>query len=94
MLTQLLNAGILQQLSGVAVGVNRDCDDDTKNPIVDEFRQSAADVIAERLLPLDVPVVMGLPFGHVALNATIPVGARATLDGDNGDLIITEAAVS
>jgi hypothetical protein len=28
------------------------------------------------------------------LNATIPVGARAKLDGDSGDLIITEAAVS
>jgi muramoyltetrapeptide carboxypeptidase LdcA involved in peptidoglycan recycling len=41
-----------------------------------------------------VPVVTGLPFGHVALNATLPVGAKAKLDGDNGDLIITEAAVS
>jgi len=94
MLTQLLNAGILQKLTGVAVGVNRDCEDDGKDRVIDEYRQSSADVMAERLSSLGVPVVMGLPFGHVALNATIPIGARATLDGDNGDLIITEAAVS
>jgi len=94
MLTQLLNAGVLKQVAGVAVGVNRDCEDDGKDQMMDEYRQSSADVIAERLEPLGVPVVTGLPFGHVEFNATIPVGAHARLDGDNGDLIITEAAVS
>jgi muramoyltetrapeptide carboxypeptidase len=94
MLTQLLNAGILQQVAGVAVGINSDCEDDGKDQVLDEYRQSPADVMAERLEPLGVPVVMGLPFGHVEFNATIPVGALARLDGDNGDLIITEAAVS
>ena len=92
MLTQLLNAGILRQVAGVAVGVNRECEDDRANK-TGEYRQSAADVIAERLSSLRVPVVTGLPFGHVDLNATIPVGARARLDGDTGDLIVTEAAV-
>ena len=47
----------------------------------------------ERLSVLRVPVVIGLPFGHVDLNATIPVGIRARLDADKGDLIITESAV-
>jgi muramoyltetrapeptide carboxypeptidase len=94
MLTQLLNAGVLQQLAGVAVGVNRDCEDDNKNKVIEEYRQSPEDVMAERLSSLGVPVVMGLPFGHVALNATIPVGANARLDGDNGDLEILESAVS
>ena len=93
MLTQLLNAGLLQQVAGVAVGVNPDCHD-PRASAGGEFRQTAADVVKERLESLGVPVVTGLPFGHVALNATLPVGAKATLDGDNGDLIITEAAVS
>jgi muramoyltetrapeptide carboxypeptidase len=93
LLTQLLNAGILQQVVGVAVGVNKDCNDPDAKP-GGEYRQSAADVVKERLASLRVPVVTGLPFGHVDLNATIPVGARAKLDGDNGDLIIIEAAVS
>lgn len=93
MLTHLWNAGILEQVAGVAVGVNRDCED-TKNADAKEYRQTSADVIQERLSELKVPVVVDLPFGHVELNATIPVGVRARLDGDNGDLIITEAAVT
>jgi muramoyltetrapeptide carboxypeptidase len=93
MLTQLLNAGILQQLAGIAVGINRDCEDTTTRN-QDEFRQSSTDVMKERLSGLGVPVVMNLPFGHVDLNATIPVGAHAKLDGDQGDLIILESAVS
>lgn len=92
MLTHLLNAGILQQLAGVAVGINRDCEDKDAN--TDEYRQTSADVVKERLSGLGVPVVSGLPFGHVHLNATIPVGAQARLDGENGDLIILESAVS
>lgn len=92
MLTQLLNAGVFSQVIGVAVGVNHDCDDKKKNPSV-EYEQSAADVIRERLATLRVPIVTGLPFGHVDLNATLPCGARAVLDGKKGDLIITEAAV-
>jgi muramoyltetrapeptide carboxypeptidase len=93
MLTQLLNAGILAQVAGVAVGVNRDCLDPDAKP-GGEYRQSAADVVKERLSCLQVPVVTGLPFGHVELNATIPMGVKATLDANKGDLIITEAAVS
>jgi len=94
MLTQLLNAGLLRHAAGVAVGVNRDCEDDHKEQVIEEYRQSPADVMAERLQTLGVPVVMGLPFGHVELNATIPLGAHARLDADNGDLIILESAVS
>ena len=93
LLTQLLNAGVFSQVAGVAVGVNSECEDESENPS-GEYRQSGADVVKERLSSLRVPVVVGLPFGHVDLNATIPVGVRAQLDGKSGDLIITEAAVS
>lgn len=92
MLTQLLNAGIFREVAGVAVGVNRDCEDPSAAE-AKEFRQSSAHVLEERLSSLRVPVVTCLPFGHVAINATIPVGARARLDGDKGDLVIMEAAV-
>ncbi|MEI9866297.1 MAG: hypothetical protein WDN00_17420 [Limisphaerales bacterium] len=92
MLTQLLNAGILQQVAGVAVGVNKDCENDAKPG--GEYRQSAADVVKERLSSLRVPIVTGLPFGHVDLTATIPMGVMARLDGKRGDLLITESAVN
>jgi muramoyltetrapeptide carboxypeptidase len=92
MLTQLLNAGLLQQVAGIAIGINSGCED-PKAKGAKEYRQTLEDVCRERLLPLKVPMVMGLPFGHIPLNATLPVGARATLDAVKGDLLITEPAV-
>jgi muramoyltetrapeptide carboxypeptidase len=92
-LTNLLNAGLLQQVAGVAIGTNRDCvDPDAAKS--KEYQQSLDDVLKDRLLPLGVPVVSGLPFGHVIKNATLPMGLNATLDAVNGDLIINEPAVS
>jgi muramoyltetrapeptide carboxypeptidase len=93
MLTHLLNAGLLQQVAGVAVGVNQDCED-PQAAKAREYRQSSVDVLRERLRPLGVPVVIGLPFGHQPVNATIPIGVRAVLDANRGELIITEPAVT
>jgi muramoyltetrapeptide carboxypeptidase len=92
MLTHLLNAGLLQQVAGVAIGINKNCKD-PKARTAKEYRQTLEDVFKERLLPLKVPVVSGLPFGHIPHNATLPVGVRVTLDGEKGDLLITEPAV-
>ena len=93
MLTQLRHAGIFSQVAGVAVGVNADCDEPGKKKSK-EYQQTGGDVLREHLASLRVPVVIGLPLGHVDLNATIPVNALARLDGKRGDLIITETAVS
>ncbi len=93
MLTHLLNAGVLQQVAGVAVGLNRNCIDPQAKKRK-QYWQTVEDVLKERLAPLKVPVVAGLPFGHVPLNATLPMGVQAELDGTNGDLTILEPAVS
>jgi muramoyltetrapeptide carboxypeptidase len=93
MLTHLLNAGLLQEVAGIAIGINADCYD-PKAKGAREYRQTLEDVFRERLLPLKIPIVSGLPFGHIPLNATLPVGIRATLDANKGDLLITESAVS
>ena len=92
MLTHLANAGVWREVAGIAVGVNKNCTGPAIYP-PQEYHQTAADVFKERLAGLGVPVVMGLPFGHVPLNATLPIGAHARLDATRGDLIITEAAV-
>ncbi len=93
LLTHLLNAGVLGAVAGVAVGVCSGCVD-PKAKRAGEYRQSVEDVLQERLWPLKVPVAIGLPFGHGTNNATLPVGGRAMLDANRGDLIITRAAVS
>lgn len=92
MLTHLLNAGLLQQVAGIAIGTNKNCFD-PKAKGCREYRQSMEDVFRERLAPLKVPIIVGLPFGHVPLNATLPVGVKATLDAVKGDLVIEEAGV-
>lgn len=92
MLTQLLNAGLLQQVAGIAIGINHDCFD-PKAKDAKEYRQTMEDVFRDRLLPLKVPLVMNLPFGHVPINATLPVGAQVTLDATKGRLVVGEAAV-
>ena len=92
MLTHLLNAGLLQQVNGVAIGLNANCVDPRAKG-AREYRQTTDDVLRERLLPLKIPVVSGLPFGHVAYNATLPVGLKAELDATKGDLLILESAV-
>ena len=87
MLTYLLNCGLLQQVTGIAFGINKDCQD-PKAKRTQEYRQTLEDVFRERLLPLRVPMVMGLPFGHVPHNATLPFGGEVMLDANAGDLIL------
>lgn len=96
MLTHLLNAGLLQQVAGIAIGINKNCRDPKaeKPGKSREYRQTLDDVFKDRLLPLGVPVVAGLPFGHIRFNATLPIGVRATLDAAKGDLVISESAVN
>ena len=92
MLTQLLLSGRIQQVAGIAIGVNHNCKE-PKARRANEYRQSLEDVLKERLLPLEVPTVMGLPFGHIRYHATLPIGINATLDANLGDLILLEPAV-
>lgn len=92
MFTQLLNCGLLQQVAGVAIGRNADCEDPQAGR-AKEYRQSLEDVLQERLRGLKVPVITGLPFGHLPHNATLPVGISATLDGYRGELFVDEPGV-
>ncbi len=93
MLTHLLNCGVLKQVAGIAVGINADCESSGAK-IRGKYHQTLEDVLRERLLPLKIPVITGLPFGHVPMNATIPVGVKATLDAGNGELFLNEPGVS
>lgn len=93
MLTYLLNCGLLQQVSGIAIGLNADCEDPRAKK-AKEYRQTLEEVLKERLLPLKVPLVIGLPFGHVLSNATLPVGVRATLDANRGQLRLEQSGIA
>lgn len=88
MLTQLLQATDLSQAAGIALGVFNDC-----QPKKDSPSLSLPDALRDRLGGLGIPVVYGIPFGHVDHQATIPYGIAARLDADRMSLTILEEAV-
>jgi muramoyltetrapeptide carboxypeptidase LdcA involved in peptidoglycan recycling len=39
-------------------------------------------------------LIFGLPIGHNKHHATVPLGALATLDADNGTLVVEEVVTA
>jgi muramoyltetrapeptide carboxypeptidase len=64
-----------------------------RRKVPDSYEQTMEDVFAERLRGLGIPVMTGLPFGHIKDVATLPVGIRASMDTASGDLVVEEPAV-
>ena len=70
---QLLDAGALDEVAGVALGTWEGC----APPAGADW--TLRDVLIDALRPLGVPIVGGLPFGHGARNHALPIGRQATL---------------
>lgn len=87
MLTQLKLAGALDAVAGIAFGKFTEAKT-SRNTF------SMEQVLKERTADLQVPIIRGLMIGHVEDQAVVPVGARARLDGDRGELTLLEAALS
>jgi muramoyltetrapeptide carboxypeptidase len=51
------------------------------------------EVLETYLLPLGIPVASGFPVGHIDDQWTLPLGVRARLDADAGELELLEPAV-
>jgi muramoyltetrapeptide carboxypeptidase len=88
LLSQLLLAGLLDRVAGIAVGAFSECPDDPADRLPDP-----AAVVLDRLTGLDVPVAFGFPFGHIEESWTLPLGVSARLDASAGTLEILEPAV-
>jgi muramoyltetrapeptide carboxypeptidase len=84
MLTQLLRAGALDDVQGIALGTWAGCG------APDAVRQ----MMQDRLAGLGVPVAWGLRFGHTAPQPTVPLGVPAELDASRGTLTFPEHAVA
>ncbi|MDX1911103.1 MAG: LD-carboxypeptidase [Saprospiraceae bacterium] len=87
MLTQLLQGSDLKKAAGIALGVFAEC-----QPKPGTFSLSLPDTLRDCLGALGIPVVYGIPFGHVANQATLPYGIRATLDAEKFSLTLEELA--
>lgn len=84
MLTQLLLAGWFEGVAGVILGSWVGCGSPGE----------VEEVLAERLRPLNVPVLAGLPIGHGAPQLTLPFGAAVELDAEAGTVALCEPALS
>jgi muramoyltetrapeptide carboxypeptidase len=81
-LTQLIKSGLLDDLTGIAVGRFNGFEDERANG------WSVLDVMRDRFDLLAVPVLGGLPIGHGRQPATVPLGTVATIDPAAGTFTV------
>ena len=79
-LAMLTKAGHLDGVAGIALGQFKD--------IPDSGSLTVNDLLAEYLVPLEVPVLGGLPFGHDRGAQPVPLCLPTTLDCETGSLVV------
>jgi muramoyltetrapeptide carboxypeptidase len=90
MLSTLLLGGALERVAGVVLGGFTDC------PVSEgSFGTLTLDEVFDDYFgALGVPVVRGVPFGHIKRKWTLPLGVPAELDADAGTVRLLEPAVT
>ena len=89
-LTQLLNAGVLQQAAGFVIGTLTGWEKHEAEPPIN----TPGKLWTEFFGRLGKPTLSGFPFGHEPNALPMPLGVRASLDADARSLELLEAAVS
>lgn len=100
MLTQLLRAGAFDGVAAVVVGQLTQCTEPVPAgaPAAPSSLSSSSprdpapapiDVFVDVLRPLGVPIVAGANVGHESPNAAVPLGGRARLVGQGGDVTLS-----
>jgi muramoyltetrapeptide carboxypeptidase len=94
-LTHLVLSSKLTDAKGLALGIFNGCyADDDESAKNTNLPESLKKILLDRLGPLNLPTVYGLPLSHTPLNVTVPQGLQATLNTTDKTLSIDEAAVS
>ncbi|MGL5380157.1 S66 peptidase family protein [Clostridium sp.] len=84
MLSQLILSGSLKKCSAIILGHFTDCSCKNKNTF------SLIEVLYQKLSHLDIPIIIGLPFGHDYPNITLPIGAKFSFTAQNDLLTLKE----
>ena len=92
-LTHLLNAGKLEECSGICLAEFTNCGARAVDPLAGETSLTPDEVFAHVIEPLGIPTVYGLALGHGRRLATVPLGVRARLDARAGRLELLDAAL-
>lgn len=90
MLTQLRLAGILESVSAFALGQFTNCAPDEP----DKPHRTLDEILRGDLFSIGKTVVSNLPYGHVPVKMTLPIGVTASIDPAKKNFSIDEPAVS
>ncbi len=82
-LTRLLKCGVLNGVAGIAIG--------QFSGFASSKGVTIVDLLRDRLSPLGVPILGGLPLGHGDRPVTVPIGTEAVLDASCGTLSVMAA---
>jgi muramoyltetrapeptide carboxypeptidase len=88
-LAHLRLIGALRRLAGIVVGRFTDLERSGG-----DGARGFDEVLADYFEPLGIPVAYGFPVGHIDAQWTLPLGIRARLDADAGEVDLLEPAVS
>ena len=85
LLTQLIFSSKLDKCKGILIGHLTGCS-------LDDYKESftVLEIIKKRLLPLKIPIIYGVPFGHSYPNLIFPIGCKASYDKKTSELILCE----
>jgi muramoyltetrapeptide carboxypeptidase len=86
MWTHLELAGVLDKVSGLALGEFTLCEEQGED-------YGPTDVLRELALKAGLPCVLGLPIGHGGVNQPVPLGCKVRLDAGAKTLHFLEGAV-
>lgn len=75
LLTQLKNAGKLEDAHGIILGDFKNC-----VPLENEVSQSLHEVFKDIIKPLYKPILYGVKAGHCSPNVTLPFGVKVYMD--------------
>ncbi|MCC5931741.1 MAG: LD-carboxypeptidase [Cyclobacteriaceae bacterium] len=93
MLTQLIATANLGRAAAIVLGIFTRCDPaPSRSGIVDTF--TLRETLWDRLKPLRMPIVYGMPFGHnITAQCIMPMGLQVKLDADKLKMTYQEPAV-
>lgn len=88
MLTQLRQAWPLEKTAGIILGIFKNC-----VPAEGDRSLGLIETLRDRLGDLGVPVIYGMPIGHIDDQATLPLGVKARLETSGPSLTLLEPAL-
>ncbi|MEQ8908403.1 MAG: LD-carboxypeptidase [Vicingaceae bacterium] len=89
MMMNLRRSGLFENCKGILVGGMSDMNDNTI-----PYGRTAKEIILENTIDLDVPVVFGVPAGHIKLNKALIMGREVRLmkEGKNIKMVFNGGA--